>query len=79
MFTDAARESRGRANVAIAVDTPRGLIAPVVRDAAHRSVSEIASETKRLITGARDGRSRAQDLQGGTFTITNLGMFEIDA
>ena len=67
------------ANVAIAVDTPRGLIAPVVRDAAHRSVSEIASETKRLITGARDGRSRAQDLQGGTFTITNLGMFEIDA
>ncbi len=67
------------AHVAIAVDTPRGLIAPVVRDAANKSVSEIAKDTKRLIAGARDGTTQPKDLDGGTFTITNLGMFEIDA
>jgi pyruvate dehydrogenase E2 component (dihydrolipoamide acetyltransferase) len=67
------------ANVAIAVDTPRGLIAPVVHDAANKSVSEIAKDTKRLIAAARAGTTQAKDLEGGTFTITNLGMFEIDA
>src|SRR5258708_6234331 len=67
------------AHVAIAVDTPRGLIAPVVREPANKSVSEIAKDTKRLIAGARDGTTQPKDLDGGTFTITNLGMFEIDA
>ena len=67
------------ANVAIAVDTEHGLIAPVVRDAANQSVSAIASETQRLIAAARHGSIRKEDLEGGTFTITNLGMFEIDA
>jgi pyruvate dehydrogenase E2 component (dihydrolipoamide acetyltransferase) len=51
----------------------------VVRDAAKRSVSEITRETKRLIAAARAGTTQAKDLEGGTFTITNLGMFEIDA
>ena len=78
-LTDSGIVRHAVANIAIAVDTPRGLIAPVVRDAANRSVATIAGETKRLIAGARDGTSRAEDLQGGTFTITNLGMFEIDA
>ena len=78
-LTDNGIVQHAQANVAIAVDTPRGLIAPVVRDAANRSVATIAGETKRLIAGARNGTSRAEDLQGGTFTITNLGMFEIDA
>jgi pyruvate dehydrogenase E2 component (dihydrolipoamide acetyltransferase) len=68
-----------QANVAIAVDTPRGLIAPVVRAAAGRSVSAIASDTKRLIAAARAGTARPEDLRAATFTITNLGMFEIDA
>jgi len=67
------------ANVAIAVDTEHGLIAPVVRDATNRSVSAIAGETKRLIAAARQGSMKKEDLEGGTFTITNLGMFEIDA
>jgi pyruvate dehydrogenase E2 component (dihydrolipoamide acetyltransferase) len=78
-LTDASVAQHPRANVAIAVDTPRGLIAPVVRDAAKRTVSEIATETKRLIEAARQGSTKAADLEGGTFTITNLGMFEIDA
>jgi pyruvate dehydrogenase E2 component (dihydrolipoamide acetyltransferase) len=67
------------AHVAIAVDTPRGLIAPVVRDATNRSVSAIARETKRLVAAGRSGAAKTEDLEGGTFTITNLGMFDIDA
>jgi pyruvate dehydrogenase E2 component (dihydrolipoamide acetyltransferase) len=78
-LTDNGIVQHAEANVAVAVDTPRGLIAPVVRDAAKRSVSEIAKDTKRLITAARAGTAQAKDLEGGTFTITNLGMFEIDA
>jgi pyruvate dehydrogenase E2 component (dihydrolipoamide acetyltransferase) len=66
-------------HVAIAVDTPHGLLAPVVRDAGARSVASIAAESSRLIEAARAGSSRPQDLQGATFTITNLGMYEIDA
>jgi len=66
-------------HIAIAVDTPRGLIAPVVHDAGTRSVASIARETMRLIEAARSGTSKKEDLDGGTFTITNLGMFDIDA
>jgi pyruvate dehydrogenase E2 component (dihydrolipoamide acetyltransferase) len=66
-------------HIAVAVDTPRGLVAPVVRDAATRSVNAIASETRRLVDAAREGRLSAQDLEGATFTISNLGMYEIDA
>jgi pyruvate dehydrogenase E2 component (dihydrolipoamide acetyltransferase) len=66
-------------HVAIAVDTPRGLVAPVVHDAGARSVASIARESARLIGDAHGGASRPADLAGATFTITNLGMFEIDA
>jgi pyruvate dehydrogenase E2 component (dihydrolipoamide acetyltransferase) len=65
-------------NVAIAVDTPSGLVAPVVREAASLSVAAIAADARRMIEAARAGHSRAEDLSGGTFTITNLGMFDID-
>jgi pyruvate dehydrogenase E2 component (dihydrolipoamide acetyltransferase) len=66
-------------HVAIAVDTPRGLVAPVVHDAGARPVASIARESARVLSDARDGASRPADLAGATFTITNLGMFEIDA
>jgi pyruvate dehydrogenase E2 component (dihydrolipoamide acetyltransferase) len=66
-------------HVGIAVDTERGLLAPVVRDAHIKSVQQIASESARLIAQARAGKSAPDDLGGGTFTITNLGMYAIDA
>ena len=66
-------------HVGIAVDTERGLLVPVVRDAHRRSVHEIAAETARLIAAGRTGTIAADDLRGGTFTVTNLGMYEIDA
>jgi pyruvate dehydrogenase E2 component (dihydrolipoamide acetyltransferase) len=67
------------AHIALAVDTPRGLLAPVIRNAQSRSVEAIAAESGRLVAAARDGSISAHDLAGGTFTLTNLGMYEIDA
>jgi pyruvate dehydrogenase E2 component (dihydrolipoamide acetyltransferase) len=66
-------------NIGIAVDTERGLLVPVVRDAQAKSLRQIAHESAALIEKARDGRISLDELQGGTFTITNLGMYEIDA
>jgi len=67
------------ANIGIAVDTERGLLVPVVRDAQTKSLRQIARESAELIEKARTGRISPDDLRGGTFTITNLGMYEIDA
>ncbi len=78
-LTEQGVVQHANANIAIAVDTPRGLIAPVVHGAGGRSVASIARETMRLIEAARSGTSKKEDLDGGTFTITNLGMFDIDA
>jgi len=66
-------------NVGIAVDTERGLLVPVVCDVQSKSLRQIARESAALIEAARAGRINADDLHGGTFTITNLGMYEIDA
>jgi pyruvate dehydrogenase E2 component (dihydrolipoamide acetyltransferase) len=66
-------------HVGLAVDTERGLLVPVVRHADRLGVFDIAGETARLIEATRDGSADRETLSGGTFTITNLGMFEIDA
>jgi pyruvate dehydrogenase E2 component (dihydrolipoamide acetyltransferase) len=66
-------------NIAIAVDTQSGLVAPVIHHAESMSVESIARESTRLVTAARDGKLRAEDVAGATFTITNLGMYDIDA
>ncbi|HEU5102241.1 MAG TPA: dihydrolipoamide acetyltransferase family protein [Roseiflexaceae bacterium] len=67
------------AHIGIAVDSERGLLVPVVRDAQSKSVQQIASDSARLIELARAGRATPDDLSGGTFTLSNLGMYEIDA
>lgn len=67
------------AHIGLAVDTERGLLVPVVRDAQAKSVQQIAAESARLVGLARAGKAALDDLRGGTFTITNLGMYEIDA
>ena len=65
-------------NVGVAVDTDRGLLVPVVRDAPHKSLARINQELLALAERARSSGSLPDDLTGGTFTITNLGMYEID-
>lgn len=67
------------AHIGIAVDTERGLLAPVLRDADRKSIHDIAAESAELIARTRDGSIGADQLKGSTFTVTNLGMFEIDA
>ena len=66
-------------NIGVAVDTPRGLLVPVIRHADRKTIFDIHRELSALIEAARAGRSAPDDLSGGTFTITNLGMYEIDA
>jgi pyruvate dehydrogenase E2 component (dihydrolipoamide acetyltransferase) len=66
-------------HIGIAVDGERGLSAPVVRNAEQKSLFAIAGESADLIAGARTGRLSPDAMTGGTFTITNLGMFGIDA
>jgi pyruvate dehydrogenase E2 component (dihydrolipoamide acetyltransferase) len=67
------------AHIGIAVDTERGLLAPVLRDADRKSIHDIAAESAELIEQTRDGSIAGDKLKGSTFTVTNLGMFEIDA
>ncbi len=66
-------------HVATAVDTPAGLLAPVIRHADQLSIAQIAERTRQLIVKARAGRLNQTHLEGGTFTVSNLGMFGIDA
>ncbi|MEQ1564616.1 MAG: dihydrolipoamide acetyltransferase family protein [Myxococcota bacterium] len=68
----------GRVDIGVAVALPDGLITPVLRDADHKSLSELASTTRALAARARDGKLAPEEYTGGTFTISNLGMFGID-
>ena len=62
----------------MAVDTERGLLVPVLRNANLKSVKQLAVEFRALVERARVGKSLPDDLSGGTFTITNLGMYGVD-
>jgi pyruvate dehydrogenase E2 component (dihydrolipoamide acetyltransferase) len=66
------------ANVGIAVAAPNGLIVPVIRDAARLTIAEIAAVRSDLVGRARESKLTLQDLDGGTFTISNLGMFGVE-
>ena len=66
------------ANVGIAVAAPQGLVVPVIRDAGRLTVQEIARARADLVGRARDGKLKLPDLEDGTFTISNLGMFGIE-
>lgn len=68
----------GRVDVGIAVALPDGLITPVLRDADHKSLTAVASETRELAGRARSGKLAPEEYTGSTFTISNLGMFGID-
>ena len=65
------------ANVGIAVAAPQGLVVPVVRTAERLTLAEIAGARADVVGRAREGKLRREDLEGGTFTISNLGMFGV--
>ena len=66
-------------NVGLAIDTERGLLVPNVPDADEKSLVEVATKIRELVERARQAKLTPDELSGGTFTITNLGMYEVDA
>ncbi len=68
-----------RADIAVAVSIPGGLITPIIKDAANKSMSAIATEMKDLAARAKDGKLQPAEYQGGTASISNMGMFGIKA
>jgi pyruvate dehydrogenase E2 component (dihydrolipoamide acetyltransferase) len=77
-FTGDALLRFPNANVGIAVAAPQGLVVPVVRSAEQLTIAQIAAIRTDLVSRARDNKLRAEDLEGGTFTISNLGMYDVD-
>ncbi len=71
-------ELHASADIGLAVAVPDGLIVPVIHGCERKSIAEIAAERSDLVGRAREGKSRQADLEGGTFTISNLGMFGIE-
>ena len=67
-----------RIDIGLAVDTPAGLVVPVVRDVATAPLGDVARQTRWLIERARAGRLTAADMQGGVFTLTSLGSYGIE-
>jgi pyruvate dehydrogenase E2 component (dihydrolipoamide acetyltransferase) len=74
-----AIELLGHINIGLAVDTERGLLVPVLHDVDQKSLRQIGTESRQLVEHSRIGRLLPDDLSGGTFTITNLGMYDVDA
>jgi pyruvate dehydrogenase E2 component (dihydrolipoamide acetyltransferase) len=66
-------------HVGLAVDTDRGLLVPVVRDVTRKGIAQLTAEAQALVQRARTGQCTPEELGGGTFTLTNLGMFGIDS
>jgi 2-oxoisovalerate dehydrogenase E2 component (dihydrolipoyl transacylase) len=66
-------------NLGIAAATPRGLVVPNVKDADQLSLVELAEALGALTATAREGRTQPAEMAGGTFTITNVGVFGVDA
>ncbi|MEK7801357.1 MAG: pyruvate dehydrogenase complex dihydrolipoamide acetyltransferase [Pseudomonadota bacterium] len=76
-WTDAAILQYQHADISIAVATPNGLITPIIKKAETKSLSEISIEMKDLAKRAKDGKLKPEEFQGGTFSISNLGMFGV--
>ena len=78
LYTGDAIELHPVANVGIAVAVPNGLVVPVIPRCERKTVAEIAAVRADLVDRARSGKLRQEDLDGGTFTISNLGMYGIE-
>jgi 2-oxoisovalerate dehydrogenase E2 component (dihydrolipoyl transacylase) len=66
-------------NLGIATATPRGLLVPNIKGAESLSLAELAAALQEVVTTAREGKTQPADMAGGTFTITNIGVFGVDA
>jgi len=77
-FAGDALTALPNANVGIAVAAPQGLVVPVVHNAEQLTIAQIAQVRGDVVSRARDNKLKAGDLEGGTFTISNLGMYDVD-
>jgi pyruvate dehydrogenase E2 component (dihydrolipoamide acetyltransferase) len=77
-WAEEAIELHPSANIGLAVALPAGLIVPVIRESERKSVAEIAAVRADLVARARDGKLQRDELEGGTFTISNLGMYGVE-
>lgn len=68
-----------RVHLGFAVDTPRGLLVPIIKDAHQRSLRQISQETQRLVASIEANKITPSELQGGTFTVSNLGALGIES
>src|SRR5205823_3657175 len=76
-YVDGRHVYHAQANLGVAAALEDGLVVPVVRAADQKTVREIAAETRGLAGRARSGGLRQQEIQGATFTVSNLGMFGV--
>jgi len=78
-YVDGHHVYHAHVHVGIAVALDDGLIVPVLRDADSKGVRQLAVETRDLVKRARDGKLRQSEIEGGTFTVSNMGMFDVAA
>ncbi len=78
IWTPEAVRTHRTVDVAVAVATDRGLVTPVLRDVTALTITAVAARTRDLAARAGDGRLRQDELEGGTISVTNLGMFGVD-
>jgi len=78
-YVDGHHVYHAHVHVGIAVALDDGLIVPVLRDADTKGVRQLAVETRDLVKRARDGKLRQSEIEGGTFTVSNMGMFDVAA
>ena len=76
-WTDDAILQYENADISVAVATPTGLITPIIKAAETKGLVEISNAMKDLAKRARDGKLKPEEFQGGTFSISNLGMFGV--
>jgi pyruvate dehydrogenase E2 component (dihydrolipoamide acetyltransferase) len=76
-FTDTALRLYKDIDISVAVATPTGLITPIIKHADQKGLAQISSEMKDLAGRAKEGKLKPEEFQGGTFSISNLGMFGV--
>jgi pyruvate dehydrogenase E2 component (dihydrolipoyllysine-residue acetyltransferase) len=79
IYTTRGVELHQKVDMAMAVALDQGLITPVIRDAGSKGLAQISRESKDLATRARDGQLKPEEYQGGTITVSNMGMFGIES
>lgn len=77
-WVDGRFERKRRVNIGVAVAREKGLVVPVVRDADRKDLVQISIESRQLVERARAGKATQEDLSGGSFSISNLGMYGVD-